>query len=272
MSAAVRDRSAPARRGLVDGASPRSATWLRRHGRRCCAAMQWAVVGRLSRADHRPALLPLPDRARISGRTSRCSRSSPSGACGGRSCCSAWCLSGAPGAGCSARRSADGVREPPGQGHALPHWITGRAGRSSPSPDDDLRPAGQRLSISRAGLLILGGSTAAASSSATVWPQQTRLVPLSLPGHRRFRLLTKLAPLHFRVDHAAWSASPQAASGRSPVNCAPLVPIKTMQGASLCHMCGRCSGYRGAMRCRAARRTTRSCASPRTIRSLGKPR
>jgi hypothetical protein len=29
------------------------------------------------------------------------------------------------------------------------------------------------------------------------------------------------------------------------VNCAPLVPIRTMKGASLCHMCGRCSGFRG---------------------------
>lgn len=31
------------------------------------------------------------------------------------------------------------------------------------------------------------------------------------------------------------------------VNCAPLVPLRTMRGANLCHMCGRCSGFRGAI-------------------------
>ena len=29
------------------------------------------------------------------------------------------------------------------------------------------------------------------------------------------------------------------------LNCAPLVAVKTMRGASHCHMCGRCSGFRG---------------------------
>ncbi len=33
----------------------------------------------------------------------------------------------------------------------------------------------------------------------------------------------------------------------SPVNCAPLVPIYNMRGGSMCHMCGRCSGFRGAV-------------------------
>jgi hypothetical protein len=62
-----------------------------------------------------------------------------------------------------------------------------------------------------------------------------------------FALLTKLAPLHFRVDHDAWEASRHSGIRPPPVNCPPLVPIKTMQGSSMCHMCGGCSGYRGAI-------------------------
>jgi hypothetical protein len=31
------------------------------------------------------------------------------------------------------------------------------------------------------------------------------------------------------------------------VNCAPLVPLRAMKGASDCHMCGRCSGHRDAI-------------------------
>jgi hypothetical protein len=71
-----------------------------------------------------------------------------------------------------------------------------------------------------------------------------------------FGLLAKLAPIHFHVDRAAWDAAPKPsrAEGRL-VNCAPLVPIRTMQGASACHMCGRCSGFRGAVTL--ARRTPR---------------
>src|SRR5690606_37792905 len=30
-------------------------------------------------------------------------------------------------------------------------------------------------------------------------------------------------------------------------NCAPLIDIRRMQGASACHACGRCSGQRGAV-------------------------
>src|SRR5262249_32935077 len=63
-----------------------------------------------------------------------------------------------------------------------------------------------------------------------------------------FTVLAKLAPVSFRVDGAAWAASPHPLLGeRRAVNCAPLVPIRTMKGAGDCHMCGRCSGFRGAV-------------------------
>jgi hypothetical protein len=63
-----------------------------------------------------------------------------------------------------------------------------------------------------------------------------------------FGLLSKLAPVHFAVDREAWRAWPKHRGTRAAyVNCAPLVPIRTMQGNSLCHMCGRCSGFRDSV-------------------------
>lgn len=38
-----------------------------------------------------------------------------------------------------------------------------------------------------------------------------------------------------------------------PVDCAPLIDIRRMTGASECHACGRCAGYRGAVDLRARR-------------------
>jgi hypothetical protein len=63
-----------------------------------------------------------------------------------------------------------------------------------------------------------------------------------------FGQLAKLAPFHFEVDSDAWRASQKAPKHQiAAINCAPLVPIRTMKGASQCHMCGRCSGFRGAV-------------------------
>ncbi|MFX8992072.1 hypothetical protein ABTN16_19360, partial [Acinetobacter baumannii] len=60
--------------------------------------------------------------------------------------------------------------------------------------------------------------------------------------------LARLAPVHFRVDTATWQAAQERRDlVTGPVNCAPLVPIRTMRGASQCHMCGRCAGFRDAV-------------------------
>ena len=57
-------------------------------------------------------------------------------------------------------------------------------------------------------------------------------------------LLAKVAPLHFRVDAETWRRHPR----RTPsVDCAPLVDIRHMKSSSPCDLCGRCSGYRGAV-------------------------
>lgn len=97
-------------------------------------------------------------------------------------------------------------------------------------------------------LLILGGSTFAAVVVGYVYGRNKRVWCRYLcPVNGVFGLLAKLAPLHFRVDQDAWRVSQTRHEHPAPITCAPLVPIRTMRGASTCHMCGRCSGFRGAV-------------------------
>jgi polyferredoxin len=111
---------------------------------------------------------------------------------------------------------------------------------------------GQMVSVyqyPKPALLILGGSTAAAVGVGLVFGRNKRVWCRYLcPVNGVFALLAKLAPLNFRVDPVAWTASQRTQHGPSPsFNCAPLVPVRTMQGTAACHMCGRCSGFRGAV-------------------------
>jgi polyferredoxin len=100
-----------------------------------------------------------------------------------------------------------------------------------------------------AALAILGGSTLAAVAVGGAYGRGKRVWCRYLcPVSGVFGVLAKLAPLHFAVDADAWRESQRVAKQRyDPINCAPLVPIRTMRGASQCHMCGRCSGFRGAV-------------------------
>jgi hypothetical protein len=108
---------------------------------------------------------------------------------------------------------------------------------------------GQLVSVyqyPKAALLVLGGSTVAAIAVGLVYGREKRVWCRHLcPVNGVFGLLARLAPLHFRSDRAAWEAH-----GRAPaeaVNCAPLVDLRRMDSAAGCHMCGRCSGHRGAI-------------------------
>ena len=97
-------------------------------------------------------------------------------------------------------------------------------------------------------LLVLGGSTLGAMAIGYLYGRSKRVWCRYLcPVSGVFGLMTKLAPLHFRVDPGAWRRSRAAHDPIAPVNCAPLVPIASMRGSSGCHMCGRCSGFRGAV-------------------------
>jgi polyferredoxin len=136
-----------------------------------------------------------------------------------------------------------------GRGRAIPRWITWGGWRFVAFCLTTIY--GQLVSVYQypaPALLILGGSTGAAMLVGYLYGRQKRVWCRYLcPVSGVFALLAKLAPLHFRVDEAAWRAATRPAGGFPRINCAPLVPIATMKGGSQCHMCGRCSGFRNAV-------------------------
>lgn len=97
-------------------------------------------------------------------------------------------------------------------------------------------------------LLILGGSTLAALVVGYLYAREKRVWCKYLcPVNGVFDLLGKLAPLHYKVNETAWRTAYQSPLRIPPINCAPLVALRKMAGASDCHMCGRCSGHRDAI-------------------------
>lgn len=97
-----------------------------------------------------------------------------------------------------------------------------------------------------AALVVLGGSTIVAIAVGLIFGRGTRVWCRYLcPVSGVFALLAKLAPVHYRVDRQVWNAAPLESRWR--VNCAPMVNIRRMTSSSQCHMCGRCSGFRGAV-------------------------
>jgi polyferredoxin len=109
---------------------------------------------------------------------------------------------------------------------------------------------GQLISVydyAQAALLILGGSTLAAMLVGFLYGRGKRVWCRYLcPVSGVFALLAKLAPVHFQVDEQRWRAN--LPPHQPPPNCAPLLDIRRMRGASACHACGRCSGQRDAVR------------------------
>lgn len=133
-----------------------------------------------------------------------------------------------------------------GKGLAIPKWM--RWGGWPFVAFASTTVYGQLVSVYQyplAVLAVLGGSTAAAMLVGWRYGRSKRVWCRHLcPVNGVFNLLAKLAPWHYKVDEEAW---------RHPViriesiNCAPLLPLRSMKGAGDCHMCGRCSGYRGAI-------------------------
>ncbi len=137
-----------------------------------------------------------------------------------------------------------------GRGHAVPRWITWKGWPFVAFALTTIY--GQMVSVyqyPKPALLILGGSTFGAIVIGYLYGRNHRVWCRYLcPVNGVFGLLAKLAPVHFGVDEQAWALSRRSHNaGVRMVNCAPLVAIKTMRGASECHMCGRCSGFRGAI-------------------------
>ena len=133
-----------------------------------------------------------------------------------------------------------------GLGRTIPHWM--RWGGWPFVAFVLTTVYGQLVSVyeyPKAALLILGGSTIAAMLVGFIYGRGKRVWCRHLcPANGVFSLLSRLAPVHFQVDRAAWKQAPR----RTPaVDCAPLINIRAMTGNSACHMCGRCSGYRDAV-------------------------
>ncbi|WP_312571973.1 4Fe-4S binding protein [Stutzerimonas balearica] len=108
---------------------------------------------------------------------------------------------------------------------------------------------GQLISVydyAQAALLILGGSTVATMIVGFLYGRGKRVWCRHLcPVSGVFSLLSRLAPLHYKVDEQRWLEN-QPPHLATP-NCAPLIDIRRMRGNSECHACGRCSGQRGAV-------------------------
>jgi polyferredoxin len=112
---------------------------------------------------------------------------------------------------------------------------------------------GQLVSVyeyPQAALLVLGGSTVAAVVIGLLYGREKRIWCRYLcPASGVFAVLAKIAPLHYKVDRAAWDRH-QGVDLKvhfEPVNCAPLVDVRRMTSASECHSCGRCAGQRDAV-------------------------
>jgi len=238
---------------LVDRTTP--APWLQRLGdamQRNAAAirtLQWLVVAGYAFMVVVPAFLPLP--AESAGILDNLTRFAQFLFWGiwwpfvmlsmmlfGRLWCGVFCPEGALSEWASKSRFSLGRR--------VPRWLTWSGWPFIAFVITTI--FGQLVSVyeyPKAVLLILGGSTLAAIVVGLIYGRGKRVWCRHLcPASGVFALLAKVAPVHFRVDRAAWDSS----TSRLPLDCAPLIDIRRMSGASACHACGRCSGHRQAVR------------------------
>lgn len=137
-----------------------------------------------------------------------------------------------------------------GRGYAIPAWVKWQGWPFVAFAGTTIY--GQMISVyqyPKPALAILGFSTVGAVGIAYFYGRNKRVWCRYLcPVTGVFALLSKLAPVHFRVDSKAWEAWRKVPGvPAQKLNCAPLVPIRTMRGAAACHMCGRCSGFHGAV-------------------------
>src|SRR4051812_37145289 len=205
-------------------------------------AVQWVVVGCYAVLVAVPAFLPLPPRtAHIWNDLTLFAQFAFWGIWWpfvllsmvliGRTWCGVFCPEGAL-TEFASRRSL---------GRAVPRWITWRGWPFTAFVCTTVY--GQMVSVYQYPapvLVVLGGSTLAAIAVGLVYGRNKRVWCRYLcPVTGVFALLAKLAPVSFQVDPAAWAASQRRGERPNPVICAPLVPIRTMRGASGCHMCGR---------------------------------
>jgi polyferredoxin len=241
------------RRAQIDAMLVVAGEWLKRH-QSLIQRVQWAIVALYLLLIAVPALLPLPDRlAHLWTNLTLFAQFCFWGiwwpfvllsmVLVGRAWCGLLCPEGALSEAVSRH----------GRGRAIPRWLTWKGWPFVAFACTTIY--GQMISVyqyPKPALLILGGSTAAAILVGYLYGRNKRVWCRYLcPVNGVFGLLSKLAPIHFNVDREAWSLSRetihQVGGHPQPVNCAPLVALPTMRGGADCHMCGRCSGFRGAI-------------------------
>lgn len=239
---------------VAPGASPASVRlaaygdWLRDHGG-AVRAVQWTVVAAYALLVVVPAFLPLPgDDARALTSFTVFAQWAFWGLwwpfvilsmlVAGRTWCGVFCPEGT----LTEAASRIGLHRP------VPHWM--RWGGWPFVAFAMTTVFGQLVSVYQyapAALLVLGGSTLAAIAVGLVYGREKRVWCRHLcPVNGVFSVLSRVAPVHFRVDRDAWARNAGHVSVHK-VNCAPLVRIRRMGGPSECHMCGRCSGHLGAI-------------------------
>jgi polyferredoxin len=233
----------------ADSAAQGLGDWLLRH-QSAVQTVQWCVVGVYLVLVAVPALLPLPDRTAhlwtnltLSAQFAFWGVWWPfvllSMVLVGRMWCGLLCPEG----------TLTEFVSRHGLARALPRWLTWGGWPFVAFACTTIY--GQMVSVyqyPKPVLVILGGSTFAACVIGYLYGRNKRVWCRYLcPVNGVFGLLAKFAPLHFRVDPNAWRASQHRHERPAPITCAPLVPIRTMRSASACHMCGRCSGFRGAI-------------------------
>jgi polyferredoxin len=247
-------RAAPPPARGIDAALARFGGWLRDH-QGLIRGLQWGVVGIYVALLVVPAVLPLPQgAAHIWSNFTLFAQFVFWGiwwpfvlvsmVLVGRLWCGLLCPEGS-----LSERASDH-----GRGGAIPGWVQWKGWPFVAFVLTTIY--GQMTSVyqyPRPALLVLGGSTVAAIGVGYLWGRHKRVWCRFLcPVTGVFNVLAKLAPLHYRVDREAWAQAPKyhASKEQGPapmLNCAPLVPVRAMRGAGTCHMCGRCSDYRGAV-------------------------
>lgn len=234
--------------GTVAAALAALGEWLRLHAR-LIGAMQWSIVAAYAFFVAVPAFLPLPaDDAHWYNSLALAAQWLfwgiwwPSVILSmfvlGRTWCGLFCPEG----------TLTEAASRHGLGRAVPRWLKWAGW---PFVAFALTTIfGQLVSVYQypaATMLVLGGSTLAAIGVGFIYGRGKRVWCRHLcPVNGVFAVLTRVSPLHFRVDTDAWAAN-VARIPVHPVNCAPLVRIRRMTGPSECHMCGRCSGLHGAI-------------------------
>lgn len=231
---------------LLRSGVPRFADFLRDHAR-WLRGLQWIIVAAYAFLLIVPALLPLPGRtASVFNNLTVFAQFAFWGIWWpfvlvsiplmGRAWCGWFCPEGMLSEWASGR----------GRGRAIPKWM--RWGGWPFVAFSLTTIYGQLVSVYQypwAVLVVLGGSTAAAMLVGWMYGRNKRVWCKYLcPVNGVFNLLAKLAPWHYKVDEEAWR---HPVRRTETINCAPLVPLRHMRGASDCHMCGRCSDYRGAI-------------------------